>query len=249
MIVQLIGFAYNLPARTRRCIVRDVINSSSANLILFPGHTLQDKNDVAYLKRSLVKRDLVAIFELEEGEPSSVMPTRNELMMYRDGKIEDLYTSQLFSTNDDLKGKPRLMEKFFDESPRRQFELLGKRITIIQCGENSFLVGSRENNLEAEFRFKDDPALVDRFNKMLKETDIFLNPIHPVQGEQGVMSRRRKFLSSDGRYYFSTCFLGENNKNLLIKSLQYAWYDGKELAIEPDKLVENRYVSRTIEIE
>ena len=189
MIVQLIGFAHNLPARTRRCIVRDVINSSSANLILFPGHTLQDKNDVASLKRSLVKRDLVAIFELEEGEPSSVMPTRNELMMYWDGKIEDLYTSQLFSTNDDLKGKPRLMEKFLDELPRRQFELLDKRITIIQCGENSFLVGSRENNLEVEFRFKDDPALVDRFKKMLKETDIFLNPIHPVLN---VFSRREQ---------------------------------------------------------
>lgn len=248
MRIQLVGFANYLTVRNRQRIICDVINNSNADLILFPGHTLRNPDDLEYLQQHLRKRNLVAIFELEESWPSSVMRTTNELIMYKNGKITDMYTSQLFSTNRDLQGKKALMEKFFDELPRRQFEWCEKLITIILCGENSFLSGSRKKNLEADFRFKDETHLLKRFNQLLTETDLFLNPIHSIQGEQGVMSRRRKLLSSEGRYYFSTSFLGDHNTDLSVKSLQYAWHNGVELSVVPEIHEKEGYVLRFYEI-
>ena len=84
---------------------------------------------------------------------------------------------------------------------------------------------------------------------MLASTDIFLNPVHTPQGEQGVMAQRRATLSAEGRYYFLTGSLpDEKSGRLNNKSLQYAWHNGQELAVKPDIHKDDGYVSRIIEI-
>lgn len=249
MTIQLIGFDYDLNPNERLNVVEEVINTSYADLILFPGHTLRDEDDVYYLERRLSNTSSVVILELEEAWLTSCMSARNELYVYRDGRFEDLYTSQIFSTADDIKGNEILMHKLFDECSRRRIECCGKNITILQCGETALLSSSKADNYMASFRFKDNEELLKRYMSMLESTDIFLNPIHDLQGEQGVISQRRITLSENGRYYFSTCALNEGMIGKFeSKRLQYAYFNGQEMFVSPEINRGLGYVSRIFHI-
>ena len=74
--------------------------------------------------------------------------------------------------------------------------------------------------------------LKSKFDKILTETDIFINPSHTQMGNQGKMQKRREFLSQDGKIYCSVANLNlkkhrerKKNNSLLsldsFKSLQY----------------------------
>lgn len=241
MKIQLISFLGGMDPRSRRARVRDIINGSEADLILFPGDTIRDCRDLRVIAPRLVNRDVTAVLELAEGV---VMGLPHSLYVYHDGLIEDLFTCQLFAEGGQLKGREGLMEKFFDELPRRQFRIREKRFTVLQCGESAVISGSGEG----EFRFKDNGELNERFEKMMGGTDIFLNPIHTYQGHQNKIQKRRSVLSSDGKYYLSTACTSYADQSLRMKSLQYIWHDGKEMTIAPDLHEEDGYVSRIIEI-
>lgn len=250
MKIQLVGFDFCLNPNDRLDIVKEVINRSEADLILFPGHTLRDEDDIYYLSNKLTNIKSVVVLELEEADPTSCMHTRNELYIYRDGAFSDLYSSQIFSTADDIIGNEVLMEKFFDELFRRTLECCGKMITVLQCGETALLASSKADRYKASFRFKNNDKLNRRYEQMLNSTDIFLNPIHDLQGEQGVMAQRRITLSADGRYYFSTCALNEEMaNNFSSKRLQYAYFNSAALSSEPYVNSELGYVSRVFEID
>lgn len=248
MKIQLIGFNDLFNPNYKLDIFKEIVENTDADLILFPGHTFRDEDDLFY--EEIDNRHSIIVTELENANPTSCMFTSNELFVFKDGLPYDLFSCQLFATADDINyGGKELMHKFFDEISRRRLTCCGKSIVILQCGETSLLVSSKANNYKAEFRFKDDPELNKRYEELLSTTDIFLNPIHTVQGEQGIMKQRRITLSSDGRYYFSTASLPEDMAGKLnSKRLQYIYHNGEEITVKPvfDK-VEN-YVSRTFEI-
>lgn len=249
MRIQLIGFDYNLNPNYKLQLFKEIVNGSDADLILFPGHTLRDLNDLYYLEPDLTNEKSVVVLELIDHRATSCLYLHNALFLVQEGIAVDLYTSQIFATADEIKRDEVLMAKLLDEIPRRQFECCGKRITILQCGETALLESTKADGYKASFRFKDNSELNKRYEEMLASTDIFLNPIHDLQGEQGVMSQRRTTLSGDGRYYFSTCELNkEMAGKFTSKRIQYAWYNGKEMTILPEIYEEEMYVSRIIEI-
>ncbi|NLZ18948.1 MAG: hypothetical protein GXY24_01585 [Bacteroidales bacterium] len=241
MKIQLISFSGDMNPNYQIASVIDIINNSEADLILFPGHTLRDENDRRYVEDSLTNKKVTAIIEMEE---DGVMCSPNELFIYRKGKFEDMYTSQVFSKAEEVNGKTVLMEKLLDELPRRQFTCCEKRFTVLQCGESAIV----SDKGGGEFQFKDNPGLNERFEKLMEETDVFLNPIHTIQGHQNHISRRRSVLSSGGRYYLSASCTKKWEQELTLKSLQYICHDGSELTIKPEVHKDERYVSRTIEI-
>ena len=250
MTIQLIGFDFGLNPNCKLDIFRTAVNDSDADLILFPGHTLRDTNDLLYLGPDITNEKSLVVLELEDSYPTSCLHLHNSLYLYRDGEFESLYTSQIFATADDVKGKATLIAKLLDEMPRRQFQCCGKRITILQCGETALLASSKAENYKASFRFKDNPELNRRYEELIASTDIFLNPIHDLQGEQGVMVQRRATLSASGRYYLSTCALNEEMSGKYnSKRIQYIVHDGEEMTLTPDIHEEDGYVSRVIEIE
>ena len=250
MKIQLVGFDFAINANHKIDIFKEIVNNSDADLILFPGHTLRDEEDVHYLCMHLENTKPTVVFELEKADPTSCMHTNNELYIYKNGIFEDMYTSQLFATGEDLNGFDVIMAKFFDELPRRMLTCCGKRITILQCGETALLSSSKKDNYKSQFRFKDNKTLNQRFLQMLKSTDIFLNPIHDLQGEQGIMKQRRIALSSNNRYYLSTSSLNKEMwGNFGSKRLQYIVHNGNELCIEPDINEEKGYLIRTIYID
>ena len=80
----------------------------------------------------------------------------------------------------------------------------------------------------------------------MESTDIFLNPIHTLQGEQGIMKQRRITLSNDKRYYLSTCALDEGMSGKFeSKRLQYIFHNGLEVEIEP-KIKEGKSVKQVL---
>jgi hypothetical protein len=66
-------------------------------------------------------------------------------------------------------------------------------------------------------------VLSNRFAKILKNTDIILNPIYIPMRSQGKIQKRREFLSANMKYYFSSCNTKKGSTNLNLKSLQYAF--------------------------
>ena len=249
MRIQLIGFDYNLNPNYKLDLFTEIVNGSDADLVLFPGHTLRNDYDLEYVEGDITNERSTVVVEMADHLASSCLYLHNALFLVKEGLFEDMFTSQIFATALDINGFEELMEKLLDEMPRRQFVCDGKRITVLHCGETALLASSKEEGYKASFRFKNNPKLNERYEQMLASTDIFLNPIHDLQGEQGIMAQRRATFSSDGRYYFSTCALNEEMwGKLSSKRIQYAWQDGKELNIKPDIHEDDGYVSRVIEI-
>jgi len=247
MKIELIGFDFAVNSNHKLDIFKEVVNNSDSDLILFPGHTLRDEEDIHYLYMHIENTKPTIVFELEEADPTSCMHTRNELYIFRNGDFEDLYTSQIFATADDINGNESLIRKFFDELPRRSFTCCGKRITVLQCGETALLSSQKKDNYKSGFRFAYNEELNQRYLDMLNSTDIFLNPIHDLQGEQGIMNQRRIALSGDNRYYMSTAALNrEMCGKFESKRLQYVLHNGRELNVKPFVNSEMGYVVRTI---
>ena len=242
MKIQLISFSGEMNPNYQVARVIEIINSSKADLILFPGHALRDGSDRKFVADALTNEKVTAIIEI--ARDGIMNNTPNSLFIYRDGEIEDMYSSQVFTRAEQVNGNTVLMEKLLDEIPRRQFKCDEKRVTVLQCGESAIISGKGDG----EFRFKDNAKLNKRFEKMMDETEIFLNPIHTFQGHQNQISKRRAALSSGGRYYLSTASTNKPDQSLRLKSLQYICHDGKELFIKPDIHNEEGYVSRIIEI-
>ncbi|MBQ9654061.1 MAG: hypothetical protein IJV32_07570 [Bacteroidales bacterium] len=249
MKIQLIGFDYNLNPNSKLEITKEIINSSEADLLLFPGHTLRNYDDLDFLEDNLTNSKTTVVLEMEDSWPSSCLYLHNALFLIKNGESEEMFTSQVFATAEDINGFEVLMEKLFDEIPRRQFECCGKRFTVLLCGETALLASAKAEGYKASFRFKSNPKLNKRYEQLLASTDVFLNPIHDLQGEQGVMSQRRATLSADGRYYLSTCALNEEMwGNFNSKRIQYISHNGEALTIKPDIHDDKGYVSRIVEI-
>lgn len=251
MKIQLIGFDSCLKNNKRLKIFIDVINNSDADLILFPGHTLRNEDDVDYACAQLLNTKPFVVFELKDAYPANFLHTNNELYIYKDGVIYDMHTNQLFAQAEHIEGNDILMSKFFDELPRRTFTVCNKKITILQCGETSLLKCKRGNDNQAEFRFKDNMLLNTRYNDMVSSTDIFLNPIHIAQGgRQWLYKQKRIVFSSENRYYLSTSSLDEQSKGKLeSKRIQYIFHNGKQILIDAEISSDNSYVSRILNIE
>lgn len=225
-----------------------VANQLQSDIILFPGHSLKDIDDAIEVASQLKKNHPLIILELEEFS-NTTLRIQNAIFSIKDRKLVNHYTGQLFSSRDDIKGQEVLMAKFFDEIPRRSFNYGGKRFLIVQCGENSFLENRQADSNKAYFSFENIEGLNERFESMMNGYDVLLNPIHTIQGNQGKMSRRREYLSKDGRYYLGTCSLNKKSKgNLRHKCLQYALHSGNELQPVDEYSDNKHYIARTFEL-
>lgn len=225
-----------------------IANQLQSDIILFPGHSLKDIDDAIEVVSLLKKNHPLIVLELENFS-NTALRIHNAVFTIKDKKLVNHYTGQLFSSRDDIRGQEILMAKFFDEIPRRSFEFGGKRFLVVQCGENSFLENKQSNANKAYFSFEGHKELNERFKRMMDSYDVLLNPIHTIQGNQGKMSKRRDFLSKDGRYYMGTCSLDEKTEgNLNHKCLQYAIHSGMDIPYI-DELSDGKYfITRTFEL-
>lgn len=243
MKIQITSFHHGLSGKERLCLTENIINNSAADLILFSGHTINFVNDMEKLKSLIKNSKTEVVFELKDVNSSKIS---NCLYHIKKGQIKNLYTNQLFTQSVDINGNYQLGDRFVHELETKR-KIKGLNFLIIQCGELNILKNIQQKNNRVEFRLADDGDLLTRFLKVLNDTDVILNPIHTPMGNQGKMQKRREFLSSDNRCYFSASNTREGSTNLELKSLQYAFCSGKEL-IASNTIVARQSISRIYDI-
>ena len=114
MRIQHIGFDYNLNPNHKLDLVKEIINGSDEDLILFPGHTLRNYDDLDYLEDEITNTKSTAVLEIEDTCPTSCLHLHNALFLIKEGESEEMFTSQIFATAEDINGFDILMEKIAD---------------------------------------------------------------------------------------------------------------------------------------
>jgi hypothetical protein len=251
MIIQLVSYKQLLRADRKLNLTAEIINSSTADLILFAGHTLASDLDVSILAKRIENKDISAIIEVKKDKSCPIEETtiHNSLYLLQHGDIRSMYTYQIFAESSQINGKSYVAEHLIQElETRRKFTVANHEVIVIQCGENGILKNIQSEGNRAIFRFQDDDRLNTRFDKVMTSTDIILNPIHSPMGNQGKMLKRREYFSASNRAYFSTANFKDAN-DIETKSIQYAFINGVELELtntEKDK--RGNYIIRTFTI-
>jgi len=245
MKIQITSYTYELSDKDRLDLTIETINNTNADLLLFGGHTIGFVNDIEKLRSKINNSKSEVIFELKDVNSKFIS---NCLYHIKNNEIRSLNTNQIISESIEIEGNYELADRLlFEFENRRKIKIKKLSVLIIQCGEINILRNIQSKDNKVLFRFADNQKLNDRFDKLLSEVDIILNPIHTPMGNQAKMQKRRLFLSNGGRYYFSTSNTKSNSNNLSLKSLQYAYKNGKEL-IEIEKFETENSISRIYEI-
>ncbi len=246
MKIEVVSYLNGLSDKFRLKLTSDIINKSTADLILFSGHTIGRVNDINTLRTLISNKKTEVILELEDLNSGKI---GNCLYHLKRGELKNLYTNQIFTQSKEIEGNYELADRLIHElETTRVLNIKGKSVLIIQCGEINILKNIQSANNRVDFRLKDKQSLENRFNKIIRESKIILNPIHTPMGNQGKMKKRREYLTKNNRYYFSACNTKKNSDNLNLKSLQYAYYNKKTLA-EINKDITTNFISRTYSIE
>lgn len=226
--IELVSLRSNLKKAKRHSIFVDMINHSCSDIILFCGHSLIKEDEVYFLDQEITNTNVTVLFEVREIEESEFVKYKNGLFIVEQGKSRNLFTNQLFSTHDEIDNNEMLCERFIHElENKRHFVIKEKSILILQCGELNIIKNLQGKENQPIFRIPQREDLQARFEKILEETDIVLNPIHTPMGNQGKMHKRRELLSANNRFYFSVSHNGE--RKMEAHSLQYAYHNGKVL--------------------
>ena len=249
MTIQLVSLHKLLTADARLKLVSEIINESSADLIMFAGHTLLYKEDISRLRKFLNNKVSVVLFETKDGGFDN---GGNHLYRLEGGKIVDMKSRQIFKDSDQIdtdKGKALKLLDELEQDTKRHFNVKDKRCIVLQCGELNILKNYQKEGNRVAFRYDNDPDLEKRFFDIIEHVDIILNPMHTPMGNQPKMGPRRILLSSNGRAYFSTSnALNAKTLTLKHKSLQYALKDGLDLREAEDAICENSYIIRSYEL-
>mgnify|MGYP003431165836 FL=1 len=64
MKIELIGFDFAVNSNHKLDIFKEVVNNSDSDLILFPGHTLRDEEDIHYLYMHIENTKPTIVFVL-----------------------------------------------------------------------------------------------------------------------------------------------------------------------------------------
>lgn len=237
MTIELVSFRYNLTAPKRIELMIDLVNQSKADLLVFCGHTLKDQNDLCLLKDQIKNVSSFVLFEVKQMEESYFLNLKNCLYYIENGIVHNMFTNQFYSTSGEINANEPLCERFINElETRRRLNVKGHKCLVLQCGEINIIRNLQKEGNRPVFRLQQRYDLEERFNNLMKKTQIILNPIHTPMGNQGKMEKRREYFSDGNRYYFSVSQNGIMerkgiNKTIPLDSrrLQYAFFNGKSL--------------------
>lgn len=249
MVIQLVSYKSTLRANNRLHHTIDIINNSTADLILFAGHTICKEVDIYELNNAIENKKTSAIIEVEKNRISKVNTLRHSLFLLQNGVVKNMFTSQLFADSHNINAYPELGEHLvLDLETRRKFNVANREVIVLQCGENGILRNIQSEGNKAVFRFQDNTELNARFENVIDNADIILNPIHSPMGNQGKMRKRREYFSSNNRAYFSTANFSDETA-IFNKSLQYACINGiEQQPINEETGKRNSYIIRTFVI-
>lgn len=229
MTIDIVSYRQNITWEHQDELNCRLFNKSKADIILFPGWSFQDTNQLENFRTNISNIKTVGIMELKRLDSRKIT---NCLFIVQNGKLK--YSSlQLFSTSNEINKNKTLGQIFIDQfANQKSFQIKNNIVRVMQCGELNILRNEQANNNKVRFRFFEDKEMNSEFSTLINNSKLIFNPQHTPMGNQGKMSKRREFLSSKGRAYFSTTNIEKHSKGFDSKSSHYAYYDSQPLATE-----------------
>jgi hypothetical protein len=217
------------------CTIR-LFNESKADIILFPGWTLKSPDHLEAFRKSISNIRTTAILELQEIASRSLT---NALYCVQNSDLRFL-SFQLFASSTEIARNTTIADIFLDEFEySKVLKVKGKTVRIMQCGEINILRNIQSQRNRVAFRH-DDEEMTSRFQQILANTNLILNPQHTPMGNQGKMHKRRQYLSTKNRVYISTCNIPSWGTGSVQKAAHYAYFNGWEL--ERNSIYRDKYV-------
>ena len=210
--------------------VLEITKKSKSDLLIFPGFTLYSEKELQIFIKKVKNTKTLIYMEVGDGTPKQ---TNRYSLLYQNGKTLKSNIIQQFTTSSEVDKNPNLIDEYVNIlEEERMFNLNGKTITLIICGEINFLknIQSEENRVEIR---TDNPKLLKKINDIISRTDIFINPQHTPMGNQGKLKKRREFLTRNNKIYCSTTNIDGNIPTEQIPdklngdSIQYCFQNGK----------------------
>ena len=245
-------------------IMREVLIKSSSDIVVFPGSSILSLDDFMSIvsNASITIKAKIVVFEVfpikKIQKEKKVKIEKPEFsgqsycydIMHRRFLLEAF--RQWYATGSHLDRYPCLFDAMHDEwkDGLRSFNYGGKTFTILMCGETAMLKCNVVGGIigPAHFRIS-APQAYARYKEIMDGTDVFLNPIHTIQGNQGKLKKRRDVLSSEDRVYFSTASFRKGKVSDNSASVQYAVCNGCDLQpIHEETRKTDQYISRVFEI-
>ena len=121
ILVDLVSFKHNLSGRERLDSMLQVINNSKSKFLLFSGHSLKNFKDIQALQNGLINKKCYVIFELQHivpfiDDPDVFKPKiLNCLYTIVNGKVQSMYTNQLFTESNEINNNAELADRFLNE--------------------------------------------------------------------------------------------------------------------------------------
>lgn len=243
MKIQLISFINDIPSRERLELTHKVINESEADLLLFSANTISHEKDIQQLRNLIINKDVEVVFGLNNLRSDMIS---SSLYHIKDSNTKNLYTNLLFEEKDEISYNKELIDRLiYEYETRRRLVINGLSILIIQGGEMNIFRNIQDNKLE--FVLSNDIDLTNRFVSIINTTDIFLHTIDSPLSNQRRINLRGGLISKNGKYYFSSSNTNKGSRNINIKNLQYAVYNG-DVILEKDKFIIGNSINRVFEI-
>ena len=211
MIVQLVSFlAYNRLSAKKKLdrynTILDILINTDADFVMFSEWVLKNPEDLTSMEsalRKLRKKPVTALIELNE-------KNGNQMYLFQNGVWKNK-GCQIFITGSEANESN--VELLLDEIEKnRQFDVNGLRFFFLQCGENN-IMRSIKGEDRAVFRLQKRPDLKRRFDVILANVDVVLNPTHtPWIGrlKEPFISRLKTF--SEKKRYCFTCTQMKGNQ-------------------------------------
>lgn len=225
MKIQLASFDSKLTSSEKRKSVLEIFNNSKADIVLFAGYTLDGISDIDKISDRLDNDKTVGFIEVKE---FGARKLTNWQFRIENNKVWNCHTHQIFKDSSEINRNRFCAEQLIHElSSNRKFNIGGKQISLLVCGEINILKNIQSQGNKVEVRTSDS-ELARSFDAVLKQANIILNPMHTPMGNQGKMAKRRVYLSKNGRAYFSTANL-DGEYGLETRKLQYGFVNGREV--------------------
>ena len=196
MKIGVISFDYENRNNNDRYVIDIINNQNDCNLILFPGCTSLRRRFLNYLLDNITNQNSISIIEVA-GEWFFIKHNRI---------LNNISILQKIGDGKEARNKTKVMELFDELEENRRVIINNKVIRLLICGE-IYITKSIRNRGIIEFRHS-DPELINRFNEICEDTDIYLNPAHrPMKGWLGNITMRCSFFSRNSKIFIYT-----NNK-------------------------------------
>lgn len=248
MKISLVSFYTNLQWNERISIVANIVNTSSADLIVFAGHTLRDHAALEQIKGLIKNIHTFVLLEVKKDQLGPMCSNKHSLYLIQHGETHSLHTHQMFATHEEIEGNVALAAHFLHElRQRRTFEIDERgKCLVLQCGELNILKNLQSDNNRVIFRLEDNQSLKKDFEDILQDVKYIINPIHTPMGNQGKMKKRREYLSARNKCY---CSVSNSPNKEFNNVVTYSYFNGKPWEPSTNPIVtKGKYKEISIEL-